>query len=127
MILTLAKGILIEVVKRSDLVRHFQIFHIKDFSSGKHICRFNGALAHLLINNGLVHLLLDGVRHSCGTLVVIALESILVSPNSSFVGSWIVNVVVTNDLGPGLLEHAQELHLLLLLILIEGLLIVRFI
>jgi len=105
-VLTLAKGILIQVGKRSDLVGHFQIFHIVDFSSGEHISGFNGAFAHFLVNYSLVDLFLNGMGHSSGALVVVTLVCVLVSTNSSFVSPRVVNIVVPNDLRSGLLEHA---------------------
>lgn len=124
MVLTLAQGILIKVIESPNLVGHLQVFHVVNFSSGKHVCRFNRALSNLLIHDSLVNLALDCFRHSTFSLEVIALISILVSTNSALVGPWVVNIIVTDDLRSCLLKHTQQLHLILLLHLIKLLFIV---
>lgn len=122
--LALGDGILVQVVKVPHLIRHFQVFHIVNFSSGEHVGGLNGALAHLLVDDGLVDLVIHSVGHGALGLELVTLVTVLLSTDGSLVSPGEVHVVITDDLGPRLLEHGQQLLLILLLHFIKRLLIV---
>lgn len=61
--LTLANSILVKVGKVSNLIGDLKVFHIINFSSGEHVSRFNRTFTDFLVNNGLVDLIIDCVRH----------------------------------------------------------------
>lgn len=77
--LALGDGILVQVVKVPHLIRHFQVFHIVNFSSGEHVGGLNGALAHLLVDDGLVDLVIHSVGHGALGLELVTLVTVLLS------------------------------------------------
>jgi len=122
--LTLANSILVKVGKVSNLIGDLKVFHIINFSSGEHVSRFNRTFTDFLVNNGLVDLIIDCVRHWTLGLIGIAFITVLLTTNCSLISSWEINVVIADNLRSSLLKHVQQLHLVLLLLFIKRLLIV---
>lgn len=119
MVLTSSARVLVEVGVRSDLVLHPNALHVDDLGSRELVGVLDGALADFLIENGLVDALCNGISLGRGLEMLIALISVLVSLDGTFVCSWVIDIVVTHGLRSThlLLEHHQ-LHLCVLVHLI---------
>jgi hypothetical protein len=105
MVLALWDGILVKVVKSPDLVGHFEILHIENFASGEHVGAFDRALTDLLVDDGLVDLVIDRVGHGSLLLELVTFLLVLLTPDSSFVCSGEVDIIITDNLRASLLEH----------------------
>jgi len=103
--LALGDGILVKVVKSPDLVGHFEVLHIINFASGEHVGAFDRALTDLLVDDGLVDLVIDRVGHGSLLLELVTFLLVLLTPDSSFVRSGEVDIIVTDNLRASLLEH----------------------
>ena len=71
--------LLIEVVKSTHLVGDFKIFHVEYLASGQHVGALNGALAYLLVDDGLIYFVLDSMWEGRLGLELISLIGILIS------------------------------------------------
>ena len=71
--------LLVEVGVRSDLVLHPNALHVEYLGPRELVGILDGALADLLIENGLVDALCNGISLGRGLEMLIALISVLVS------------------------------------------------
>ena len=86
---------MIETSKTSALIVWLYSLHLNDFGSGKNICELDGRSLLLLILNDFSNCFFHGVTLSNGFVVVVTLVCVLITFDDSFVGSWMIDIVIS--------------------------------
>ena len=78
--LGLRNRVLVEVGKGSYLIGHLQVLHIIDLTSREHVGGFDRTFTHLLVDDSLVDLLFNGIRHGRRLIVLVTFLLVLLAP-----------------------------------------------
>ena len=86
--------VLIEPSKTSTFIVWLYSLHLNDFGSRKNIGKLNGRSLLLLILDDFSNRFFHGVTLSNGLVVIVTLVCVLITFDDSFVGSWMINIVI---------------------------------
>ena len=93
---------MVEASKTTALIVWLYALHLDDLGSGENIGKLDGCSLLLLVLNDFANSFFHRVTLGDGFVVIITLVSVLITFDDSFVGSWMINIVISS--GDGVLE-----------------------